>query len=71
MPGGPIEALAFAAMGLRSLSMRPASVGPVKSLLRRVDLGQARAAIEAAFAAGELSARPALQDLLTRQSELA
>jgi phosphotransferase system enzyme I (PtsP) len=30
--GRPIEAVCFAAMGLRALSMRPASIGPVKSL---------------------------------------
>jgi phosphotransferase system enzyme I (PtsP) len=28
--GRPIEAVCFAAMGLRTLSMRPASIGPVK-----------------------------------------
>ncbi len=31
--GKPIEALCFAAMGLRELSMRPASIGPVKNIL--------------------------------------
>ena len=36
--GRPIEALALAAIGFRSLSMRPASIGPVKALLRKVDL---------------------------------
>ena len=41
--GRPVEAVCFAAMGLRALSMRPASIGPVKSLLRRVDLREARA----------------------------
>ena len=40
--GRPIEAVCLAAMGLRILSMRPASVGPVKSLLMRVDLGELR-----------------------------
>ena len=35
--GRPIEALCFAAIGIRCLSMRPASIGPVKSLLRRCD----------------------------------
>ena len=38
--GRPLEALALAAIGLRSLSMRPASIGPVKALLRQVDLGR-------------------------------
>ena len=41
--GRPIEAVCFAAMGLRALSMRPASIGPVKSLLRRVNLDEGRA----------------------------
>ena len=62
--GRPVEALAFAAMGLRSLSMRPASVGPVKHLLRRVDLAQARAVIDRARDAGALTVRPALMDWL-------
>jgi len=68
--GRPIEALALAAMGLRVLSMRPASVGPVKALLRRVDLSEARAVIEAARAAGEASARPRLTDWLAGLPEV-
>jgi phosphotransferase system enzyme I (PtsP) len=59
--GRPVEALALAAIGLRSLSMRPASIGPVKSLLRQADLAAARAAMNAARAAGAPSARPALE----------
>ena len=55
--GRPIEAMCFVAMGLRSLSMRPASVGPVKHLLRRVDLGEARAVIEKACDSGAQSVR--------------
>jgi len=35
--GRPLEALCLAAIGFRSLSMRPASVGPIKHLLRRVN----------------------------------
>jgi phosphotransferase system enzyme I (PtsP) len=62
--GRPVEALALAAMGLRGLSMRPASIGPVKALLRRVKLAEARAVIEEARAAGEMSARPRLMDWL-------
>jgi len=62
--GKPLEALALAAMGLRILSMRPASVGPVKRLLRLVDLGAARKVIDAARESGELSARAALTSWL-------
>ena len=65
--GRPIEAVCFAAMGLRSLSMRPASIGPVKSLLRRVDLREARAVINEARASGAQSVRPAMLDWLRRQ----
>ena len=67
--GRPIEALAFAAIGLRVLSMRPASVGPVKALLRRVDLSAARAVIEAARTRGDESVRPALMEWLSTQTE--
>ncbi len=65
--GRPIEALCFAAMGLRALSMRPASIGPVKSLLRRVDLREARAIINEAQASGAQSVREAVMDWLKRQ----
>ena len=66
--GRPVEALAFAAIGLRRLSMRPASIGPVKSLLRGIDLGQARAIIDKARADGAESARPALMEFMAGQS---
>ncbi len=62
--GRPVEAMCFAAMGLRTLSMRPASIGPVKHLLRRVDLREARAVIDAARTSGEQSVRPAVMDWL-------
>jgi phosphotransferase system enzyme I (PtsP) len=65
--GRPIEALALAALGLRSLSMRPASVGPVKALIRGVNLHEARAVIHAARDRGEESARPALMEWLAGQ----
>jgi phosphotransferase system, enzyme I, PtsP len=58
--GRPVEALGLAAMGLRNLSMRPASIGPVKLMLRSVDLAEARAVIERARAAGATTVRPAL-----------
>ena len=55
--GRPLEALCLAAMGLRSLSMRPASIGPVKSLLRRVVLADVRQVIIKAREEGEQSVR--------------
>jgi phosphotransferase system, enzyme I, PtsP len=62
--GRPIEALAFAAMGLRTLSMRPASIGPVKALLRRVNLDEAKTVIDKARSDGAETVRPALMDWL-------
>ncbi len=66
--GRPLEALCFAAMGLRKLSMRPASIGPVKSLLRRVDLRELRAVIREAQATGAMSVRSAVSNWLAHQN---
>ncbi|MBF9024520.1 phosphoenolpyruvate--protein phosphotransferase [Rhodobacterales bacterium HKCCD6035] len=66
--GRPLEALCFAAMGLRKLSMRPASIGPVKSLLRRVDLRELRAVIREAQATGAMSVRCAVANWLAHQN---
>lgn len=62
--GRPIEAVCFAAMGLRTLSMRPASIGPVKHLIRRVNLDEAKAVIDAARQSGEQSVRGAVMEWL-------
>jgi phosphotransferase system enzyme I (PtsP) len=65
--GRPVEALCFAAMGLRNLSMRPASIGPVKHLLRQVDLKEAKTMIDTARASGAQSVRPAVMAWLNAQ----
>lgn len=62
--GRPVEALCLAATGIRMLSMRPASIGPVKSLLRRADLGELRKIIADARHRGEQSVRPAVMEWL-------
>jgi phosphotransferase system enzyme I (PtsP) len=64
--GRPIEAICFAAMGLRALSMRPASIGPVKHLMRQTNLRELRGVIETARDAGEQSVRPSVMDYLSR-----
>src|SRR5436305_993068 len=43
MGGKPLEALALAAIGYRSLSMSPASIGPVKAMLIAADLAETEA----------------------------
>ena len=65
--GRPVEALCFAAIGLRSLSMRPASIGPVKSLLRRSNLDEVRKVIADARHRGEMNVRPAVMAYLAEQ----
>lgn len=62
--GRPIEAACLAAIGIRSLSMRPASIGPVKSILRRTDLTELRTVIDDASARGDQSVRPAVMEYL-------
>ena len=46
--------------------MRPASIGPVKHLIRRVHLDQARQVIDGAIEGGADTARPALMAWLAR-----
>ncbi len=66
--GRPVEALCLAAIGLRTLSMRPASIGPVKSLLRRSNLEEVRKVIADARHRGDMSVRPAIMAWLREQS---
>lgn len=66
--GRPIEAICLAAMGLRTLSMRPASIGPVKSLIRRTNLSELRQVIVNARERGDQSVRPAVMDYLRGQT---
>ena len=48
--GRPLEALALAALGFRAVSTRPSAVGPVKRLLRAIDLGEAARVLSDAMA---------------------
>ena len=65
--GRPVEAVAFAALGLRNLSMRPASIGPVKHMLRRTDLTEVKTVIDEARTRGDQSVRGAISDYLRAQ----
>ncbi len=61
MAAKPVEAIALAAVGFRTLSLRPAAIGPVKTALRAVRVDEARAVVEAARARGAESAREPLR----------
>ena len=65
--GRPVEALCFAAMGLRSLSMRPASIGPVKHILLRSNLSEVRDVVARARETGDQSVRPAVMEYLRKR----
>jgi phosphotransferase system, enzyme I, PtsP len=45
MGGRPLEALALLALGVDSLSITPAGVGPIKAMVRSADLGALRTAM--------------------------
>ncbi|MCA0271636.1 MAG: phosphoenolpyruvate--protein phosphotransferase [Proteobacteria bacterium] len=65
--GRPVEAICLAALGLRTLSMRPASIGPVKHLIRRIDLAELRELLLAECRADHSNVRPAVMDWLATQ----
>lgn len=62
--GRPTEALALAGIGIRSLSMRPASIGPVKDLIRRANLRDVRALIDDALTASDTQGTDTLRPML-------
>ncbi len=65
--GRPIEALCLAALGIHTLSMRPASIGPVKHLIRHTDLRKLRGVMDKARASGAVSLRGAVMEWLSGQ----
>lgn len=67
MPGRPIEALTFAALGIRRLSMRPASIGPVKHLIRHVSITELRGVVNEALDSGMPNIRRPVTEWLARQ----
>jgi phosphotransferase system, enzyme I, PtsP len=65
--GRPVEALCLAALGIRALSMRPASIGPVKHLIRGVNLLELHAVLKAECEADKSNVRPAVMEWLSAQ----
>ncbi|WP_043603287.1 phosphoenolpyruvate--protein phosphotransferase [Novosphingobium sp. Rr 2-17] len=61
MGGRRLEALALLGLGIRRLSITPASVGPIKELLGHIDLGPITAAMEGWLAAPP----PNLREVMT------
>ena len=60
MGGRRLEALALLGIGFRRLSITPAAVGPIKELVRRVDLTELSAAMNGWLADPSVDLRQAL-----------
>ena len=60
MGGRRLEALALLGIGIRRLSITPAGVGPIKELVRKVDLPEITAAMNQWLSAPPPSLRDAL-----------
>ena len=61
MAGSPLEALALIGLGFRSISMAPASIGPVKTMILSLNAANAGDCLEALIKDGAKDARFALQ----------
>ena len=67
MAGRPLEAMALIGVGFRSISMQPAGIGPVKMMLRSLDLSRLEAAMTPMLDSTDHSVRPALEAFATRE----
>ncbi len=62
MGGRPLEAMALLGLGIDRLSITPAAIGPVKAMIRSLDVGALRSAMPDLLATSARSLRPALAD---------
>ena len=60
MAGRPLEAMALIGLGFRSVSMSPASIGPVKTMILSLDAAKTGRFIEERLKTGEGDLRAAL-----------
>lgn len=67
MAGRPIEAMTLIGLGIRSLSMAPASVGPVKAMILSMDVGKVTDKVENLLKAGSESVRDELEKFAESQ----
>jgi phosphotransferase system enzyme I (PtsP) len=60
MAGSPLEAMALIGLGFRRISMPPASVGPVKAMVRSLNVGDLKGLVESLTEGPEHSVRQRL-----------
>ena len=61
MAGRPLEAMALIGLGYRSISMAPASIGPVKSMILSLDVSVLQRWFSRLIEAGEGNLRAQLK----------
>jgi phosphotransferase system enzyme I (PtsP) len=61
MAGSPLEAMTLIGLGLRSLSMAPASIGPIKTMLLSLDAEKTTTFVDELLKEGAKDVRVALQ----------
>jgi phosphotransferase system enzyme I (PtsP) len=62
MAGRPLEAMALIGLGLRSVSMTPSAIGPVKSMVRSLDVAIVSHYLESLYELPDHSVRSKLSD---------
>ncbi len=67
MAGRPLEAMALIGLGFRSISMAPASIGPIKSMILTLDAGAVTELVEEHLKLGTLTLRDALKKFARSQ----
>lgn len=60
MSGKPLEAMALVGLGLRRISMSPAAIGPVKMMVRSLDMARLEAFMEGLYGLPDRSVRAQL-----------
>jgi len=67
MAGSPLEAMALIGLGLRSLSMAPASIGPIKTMILSLDAGKVAAYVDELLKEGAKDVRSSLLQFAERE----
>jgi phosphotransferase system enzyme I (PtsP) len=67
MAGSPLEAMTLIALGLRSLSMAPASIGPIKTMILSLDAEKATAYVEELLKEDAKDLRMSLQQFAEKE----
>ncbi|HWM32146.1 MAG TPA: phosphoenolpyruvate--protein phosphotransferase [Methyloceanibacter sp.] len=67
MAGRPLEAMALIGLGFRSISMAPASVGPVKAMILSLDAGALHERLDALLGSGKASLREDLKQFVAEK----